>query len=222
MFRSPSNISRLGFGLFCLAVLLVGTPLAAPGGREPPPGRAGGTQAAEQLYAGYWNAMTARMRDGAHACEGAPGGGCNLAHWVDWQALTDRLHGADARRQLAEVNRAVNRVRYRDDQDNWGRPDYWAAPREFLARGGDCEDFAIAKYLALRALGYGPEDLRLLILFDTGRGTTHAVLAVVLDGRVLVLDNLHGAILPLGDLAHYRVRYSLNERIVVRHLARSP
>ncbi|MDH3597541.1 MAG: transglutaminase-like cysteine peptidase, partial [Rhodospirillales bacterium] len=130
--------------------------------------------------------------------------------------------GAEATRQLTEVNRAVNRVRYRDDLDNWGRPDYWAAPREFLARGGDCEDFATAKYLALRALGYGAEDLRLLILFDARRARAHAVLAVVLHRRVLVLDNLRGAILPLGNLPHYRVRCSLNERSVVRHLVQSP
>ncbi len=222
MFKSPSNKLRLGLGRLGLAVLLVGTPLAAPGGREPPLGSAGGTQAAGRLYAGYWNAMTARAPDGGDACEGAPGRGCKLAHWADWQALIDRLRGAEATRQLTEVNRTVNRVRYRDDQDNWGQPDYWAAPREFLARGGDCEDFAIAKYHALRALGYGAEDLRLLILFDTKRATVHAVLAVVLDGQVLVLDNLRGAILPLGDLPHYRVRYSLNERSVVRHLPRNP
>ncbi len=140
---------------------------------------------------------------------------------MEFQASIARLRGVEARRQLAEVNRTVNRVRYRDDRNNWGRPDYWAAPQEFLARGGDCEDFAIAKYLALRALGYGAEDLRLLILFDSRRAMAHAVLAVVLNGQVLVLDNLRAAILPLGDLTHYRVRYSVNERGVRRHLPRN-
>ena len=85
-----------------------------------------------------------------------------------------------------------------------------------LARGGDCEDFAIAKYLALRGLGFPARDLRLLILYDERRQQAHAVLAVSRDGRELVLDNLHGAILPLGQLPHYRVRYAVNETGLVR------
>ena len=220
MLKIPCSVSCLGFGRLFLAVLLAGTPLAAASARAaPPPAGVGETQVASQLYAGYWKAMMARAGRGEAACEGPLDRGCGLGVWQD---LIERLRGAEATRQLTEVNRAVNRVRYRDDQDNWGRPDYWAAPGEFLGRGGDCEDFAIAKYLALRALGYGPDDLRLLILFDARRARAHAVLGVVLDGRVLVLDNLRGEILPLGDLPHYRVGYSLNERKVVRHLTRNP
>jgi predicted transglutaminase-like cysteine proteinase len=203
----PDVASRFSLGQLCLAVLLALLPLAAPAAREalPAPGVGPGVG-------------MARAGRGEAACEGTPDRGCGLG---DWQNLIDRLRGAEATRQLYEVNRAVNRVRYRDDQDNWGRPDYWAAPSEFFARGGDCEDFAIAKYLALRALGHGLEGLRLLVLTDTKRAIAHAVLTVALDGRELVLDNVRGAILPLGNLPHYRIHYSLNERSVVKHLARN-
>ncbi len=146
-------------------------------------------------------------------CWSAMGRGCNLA---ELQILIDGLRGASVLRQLHEVNRAVNRAPYKEDAPNWGVVDHWAAPRELLARGGDCEDYAIAKYLALRGLGFPARDLRLLILYDEQRRRAHAVLAVSRDGRELVLDNLHGAILPLGELPHYQVRAALNETGMVQ------
>ena len=64
------------------------------------------------------------------------------------------------------------------------------APLATLARGaGDCEDYTIAKMAALKAAGVPSEDLRLVILHDSAHGEDHAVLAVRLDGRWLVLDN---------------------------------
>ena len=52
------------------------------------------------------------------------------------------------------MNRFFNNIRFRSDQKTWGKEDYWALPREFLNRGiGDCEDYAIAKYITLRRLG---------------------------------------------------------------------
>ncbi len=155
----------------------------------------------------------ARSWSQEEGCWSALGRGCNLA---ELQVLIDGLRDAAVLRQLHEVNRAINRATYREDPSNWGVRDHWAAPRELLARGGDCEDFAIAKYLALRGLGFPARDLRLLILYDTRQQGAHAVLAVSLDGSELVLDNRHGAILPLNDLPHYRVRYALNETGAIR------
>ena len=189
-----------------LAILLALGSLRATAGPE------GSADAAGQLYARQWNAMMARAWSDEEGCWSALGRGCNLA---ELQVLIDGLRGAAVPRQLHEVNRAVNRAPYREDAPNWGVLDHWAAPRELLARGGDCEDYAIAKYLALRGLGFPAGDLRLLILYDEQRRRAHAVLAVSRDGRELVLDNLHGAILPLSELPHYRVRAALNETGVV-------
>ena len=164
--------------------------------------------AAGQRYARQWSAMMARNWSDEERCWSALGRGCNLA---ELQALIEGLHGASVSRQLHEVNRAINRAPYQEDLPNWGMDDHWAVPRELLARGGDCEDFAIAKYLALRGLGFPARALRLLILYDEHRQRAHAVLAVSQEGRELVLDNLHGAILPLSELPHYDVRAALNE-----------
>ena len=162
----------------------------------------------QQRYVRQWSAMMTRNWSEAVHCQSALGRGCNLS---ELQALIEGLRGAAPLRQLHEVNRAVNRATYQEDLPNWGVDDHWAAPRELLARGGDCEGFAIAKYLALRGLGFPPRDLRLLILYDEQRQRAHAALAVWRSGRQLVLDNLHGAILPLSELPHYRVRAALNE-----------
>jgi predicted transglutaminase-like cysteine proteinase len=67
------------------------------------------------------------------------------------------------------------------------RGDAWVTPIELLRRGGDCEDFAIAKYFLLIELGVSMSDLRLV----AQRGPDHMVLLVhARGGEWLVLDNL--------------------------------
>ena len=128
-----------------------------------------------------------------------------------WQGFLAEMRGASRAVQLVRVNRFVNGTRFVSDAANWGVSDYWAAPSEFFARGGDCEDYAIAKYLALRALGFPAEALRLLVLIDTLRGRPHAVLLVQGGGRTLVLDNQTDALRPWDAVPFYRALYSLNE-----------
>ena len=55
---------------------------------------------------------------------------------------------------------------------------------DFFTRGGDCEDFAIAKYTALRALGVPEERLRVAIVHDDEKNLPHAILVVYTDNAV--------------------------------------
>lgn len=87
---------------------------------------------------------------------------------------------------LRAVNERVNLVRYVTDQTNYGVSNYWATPDEFLKNGGDCEDYAIAKYFALRSLGF--TDMR-IVTYTRPTGQGHAVLVVKLDGWEWALDN---------------------------------
>jgi predicted transglutaminase-like cysteine proteinase len=116
-------------------------------------------------------------------------------------------HGTAQGRQ-----RVFNKWPYRLDQDAYGTSDWWATPQEFLKISGDCEDFAITKYFALRELGFAADDLRIVILKDRIRGIAHAVLAVFLQGDAYVLDNVSSAIFSHTRLKHYVPYYSLNER----------
>jgi predicted transglutaminase-like cysteine proteinase len=76
------------------------------------------------------------------------------------------------------------------DLAQWGVPDRWSAPLATLTTGrGDCEDYAIAKYVALRVAGVAEEDVRLVIVRDLAVGEDHAVVSARLDGGWIILDN---------------------------------
>lgn len=76
------------------------------------------------------------------------------------------------------------------DMAQWGVPDRWSPPLETFSTGrGDCEDYAIAKYVALIEAGIAANDLKLVIVRNTAAGEDHAVVAVRLDGDWLILDN---------------------------------
>jgi predicted transglutaminase-like cysteine proteinase len=130
---------------------------------------------------------------------------------VAWQSLVHSQIGRPRIEQLQAVNRFLNDWRYKADDQNYGRRDYWATPLEFLRHSGDCEDYAIAKYVTLRQLGFAPEQLRVVVVRDVARDLAHAVLAVYLDGEVYILDNLTKAVLPQDRITHYVPYYSINE-----------
>ena len=92
--------------------------------------------------------------------------------------------------KLAFVQATVNRqVKWMSDTTLWGRHDYWATAAETLQKGaGDMEDRAIVKMQALRALGFGPEDLFLTMARDKVGGPM-TVLTARVGGRYYILDD---------------------------------
>lgn len=157
-----------------------------------------------------WADMLARWDAGA-PCEAAD---CTMSGWQD---LVDDLKGKDLMAQLTEVNDRFNVTRYTLDTKNWGSEDYWETPYEFLKRKGDCEDYAIAKFMALKAAGVAQENMRILALEDMRRGTGHAVL-IVYDGDMpWMLDNQIKSVVPVNSVVYYRPIYSINETGWWRH-----
>ena len=145
--------------------------------------------------------------------------GCQLDRW---QGFLDQVQGAEPFARLAAINRYINSFSYRDDTKNWGELDYWAAPGEFFARGGDCEDYAIAKYYSLKLLGFPTDQMRIVVLNDDYRRIAHAVLEVSLGDRQVVLDNRSDSILSWRDVSHYRPIYSVNEATYWLHAGGNP
>jgi predicted transglutaminase-like cysteine proteinase len=88
-----------------------------------------------------------------------------------------------------EINRAVNfSIRPVSDWAQYGVADFWSAPLATLGAGaGDCEDYAVLKYVALREAGIAPDDLRFLIVYYPRRGPNHVVVAVHLGEEWLIL-----------------------------------
>ena len=97
--------------------------------------------------------------------------------------------------RTAALNRAINlAIIPTSDLVQWGVVDRWSAPLEtFTTHRGDCEDYAIAKYVALRAAGVAPKDIKLIVVRNTDVGENHVVVAVRLDGAWVILDSLAGA-----------------------------
>ncbi len=175
-----------------------------------------------------WTDMLARNSDGnggsIPARKAAPAGGglpqsgrCLASSPADcarptWPKLIESLRGLDRRAQIETVNRELNRIPYILDKDNWGVSDYWATAEEFLEHDGDCEDYAIAKYMALKAVGVPASDMRIVVLQDLNLGIAHAVLAVRHGTQWLILDNQIKEVMPDKAIVHYRPIYSINEQ----------
>ncbi len=126
------------------------------------------------------------------------------------RAIAGAVAHLPARAQLQAVNARVNRVPWRDDRETYGVEDHWATPQEFFRKGGDCEDYAIAKYAVLERLGWPPSRMWIVVMRETVISSVHAVLMVEHDGRLWTLDNLGERVFVHGQLDWYRPGYSLN------------
>src|SRR5262249_24562573 len=101
------------------------------------------------------------------------------------------------------------------DMAQHGVADLWSPPLATLSSGrGDCEDYAIAKYAALRAAGTPDENLRLLLVRDRAVGQDHAVLAVRHADVWLVLDNRYALLKEASELSHFSPLFALNHGAV--------
>lgn len=206
--------SRRGIVWWVLGLLLVAMPAPPVAAAIPSLLGTVSVRAGDRVRLPKWEAVLRRVRDDLDAvshCRREPSR-CRDRALARWARLLDRAAAHPLVEQLELVNRFANRLPYVLDRRNWASRDYWASPREFLRRSGDCEDYAIFKYATLRLLGVAAEDLRIVVLHDAARSIDHAVLAVRLEGRILVLDNVEDTIRPDEELPHYLPYYSVNER----------
>lgn len=129
-----------------------------------------------------------------------------------------QFRGMSLPQMVSAVNAHANKVRYIEDKNNYGKSDYWATPAEFFARGGDCEDFAIAKYAMLKSLGVPEERMRLAIVQDKIKNIPHAVLIVYTDSGAMLLDNQMKTAQQTASVDRYKPIYSINSQGWWRHL----
>lgn len=138
---------------------------------------------------------------------------------IEAQALLqaiERAAGLDEAARLSALNGFLNRrIEFRDDIEVWGRVDYWATPLETLDKGrGDCEDYAIAKYLSLLAAGTPVAKLRMVYVRATvgGRSLAHMVLAYYAEpgAEPLILDNLIADVRPASQRPDLQPVFSFN------------
>lgn len=129
-----------------------------------------------------------------------------------WAAVVAQNRNLPRATQIRNVNAWVNqRISYVEDVRQYGAADHWSSAVQSLTRGrGDCEDYAIAKMQILRALGVAADSMFLVIARDLVRRADHAILAVAVDGDLVVLDNETDRILSSADARDYRPILSFN------------
>lgn len=140
----------------------------------------------------------------------------------EWQQNLSSLQGKPLKQMAAAVNTMMNEKPYISDNANWGKSDYWETPIEFIQRGGDCEDYAIAKYTALRMLGVPEERLRIAIVHDTVKDIPHAVLVVYTDEGTYALDNQNQSLVRADGAGRYRPIFSINRNAWWMHTKGEP
>lgn len=158
-----------------------------------------------------WDAQQMR----AAAQRAGPGAVAALAPLQNMLAEA-RSQDDDAR--LLATNQFYNlRIDFRPDSEVWGQEDYWATPLQSLAAGrGDCEDYVIAKYTTLLAMGVQRSRLRLVYvrarMSDAPAPVAHMVLAYYATpgAEPLILDNLRADVLPASQRSDLTPVFSFN------------
>jgi predicted transglutaminase-like cysteine proteinase len=198
---------------------LIGAPGAASGPTEP-----------FHLWASpvLWGGLAAKWQSVAHKlddervqlalCDGDREN-CASDAALRLLSIVDIGRQREGRARLGEINRAINlAIRPMSDLAQFGQEDVWSSPLVTFYRGaGDCEDYAIAKFVALRMAGIPSEDLRIVVLADTLRGEGHAVAAARLDGRWLILDNRRMAMVEDLAFRNYRPLFVIDQSGVMKY-----
>ena len=130
-----------------------------------------------------------------------------------WQRLLNKPKKTPEDMKLRLVNQFFNQTRFISDIEHWGQEDYWATPIELITtNGGDCEDYSIAKYFALREMGVADDKLRITYVKALHLNQAHMVLAYYPSPAAdpLILDNLINEIKPGSQRSDLRPIYSFN------------
>ena len=129
------------------------------------------------------------------------------------------------RKKIQLVNRFINKRKYRRDRRSKakdlalsanGTRNTWSTLTSFLRRGGDCEDYATAKYFIMREMGFKAKDMRIVVSWDKKEHAYHARLAVRLEEKILWLEN-DNSIHRSTQNSLFRHVYSINEENIWDH-----
>jgi predicted transglutaminase-like cysteine proteinase len=209
MIHKPSSSARVipCLMMILLMQLLSGSAMAASN----PPSLFGTQEIAKTDITAFerWTGMLERVRSGTALQAAIP----------SWPTLIDSLKEKSPFELIKIVNSFVNEIKYQTDPIIWHNEDYWATPEEFYRMTGDCEDYAITKYMILKDLGVKPSDMRIAIVKDMNINQYHAILVLyVSGGHILILDNQISDVILSTRVRHYKVIYTINETGWWRHL----
>jgi predicted transglutaminase-like cysteine proteinase len=129
-----------------------------------------------------------------------------------WLKILNKQY-KDEQEKLVSTNRFFNQLRFTTDKKLWGQSNYWATPVEFIGvNAGDCEDFALAKYFSLLAIGIADNKLRIVMVKSLTLNQYHMVVAYYATptSEPLILDNIDGRIKKANNRKDLIPVYSFN------------
>ena len=129
-----------------------------------------------------------------------------------WLKLLNASYESE-QQKLLRTNRFFNQLRFTTDKKLWGESNYWATPVEFIGvNAGDCEDFALAKYFTLLAIGVNDDKLRIVMVKSLTLNQYHMVVAYYdkPTSEPLILDNIDGRIKKASNRKDLVPIYSFN------------
>jgi predicted transglutaminase-like cysteine proteinase len=168
-----------------------------------------------------WNDVEHKLEDDMvqlALCDGDRAG-CVSPAALRLLAIVDGARAREGRARFGEINRAINlAIKPMSDLAQYGQIDVWSSPLATFASGaGDCEDYAIAKFVVLRMAGISPEDIRIVVLRDLLHGEDHAAVLARLDGHWLMLDNRRMAMIEDVDVRNHRPLFVIDDSGVMRY-----
>lgn len=142
----------------------------------------------------------------------------------DWLQMVSSAKALPDEQKLRQVNDFINiNISFEDDLSVWQQSDYWATPLETIGQGrGDCEDFAIIKYVSLRMAGIPASKLRLIYVkarLKTAAGPVqqaHMILAYydTPNADPQVLDNIDTTIRHASARPDLQPVFSFNSECI--------
>lgn len=129
-----------------------------------------------------------------------------------WLKILNKQYNTE-HEKLVTTNRFFNQLRFTTDKKLWGKSNYWATPIEFIGvNAGDCEDFALAKYFSLLAIGIPDNKLRIVMVKSLTLNQYHMVVAYYATptSEPLILDNIDGRIKKANNRKDLIPVYSFN------------
>lgn len=136
---------------------------------------------------------------------------------LTWNKFKKETRSKPLIEKIKAVNDLWNKRIWKEDEKNWGVKDKWATPLEFCYKGGDCEDYAIAKMLSLKALN---ADCPMRFVIGKKKERGHAILVVQVDSKLLVLDNESNDLMPDYLYSNFEPKDSLTEDKAWAHVKR--
>ena len=136
---------------------------------------------------------------------------------IVWDNMIESIKNEKEVVKLKTINDFFNQITYMSDEKVWKKKDYWASPFEFLGVGaGDCEDYAIAKYFALRAVGIEDEKLKITYVKLKSKNKNFEEAHMVLNyyhkptSTPVVLDNVDKSLKLASKRDDLKPVYSFN------------